>query len=440
MKNMDHGIGKEPHRASFMGRCHASIAAAVSRGRADLRLLLDKRCHEQPLEALRAAGSPTSFGELEASAALPEGVCNAADVYERACAAFVPPGDRAKVPLLGRAELPARGVSLPEAIAEALAECLVSNRECLSLLREAGAIGGCHYRRGLKELLPNAAGLRRCAQLLRLNTLLLGHHGDLDGAVLSVRDGLRLADSLRRGPVLLSYLVRMGFHSEALKGLEWVVVATSLTDRHLTELDGILAASARTLNLTEALVGERSYMIETYDDWPEFRRPFFYSPFLWLACVRRVGLRDGLEYMADAIEASKLGDIHLLTRFREMDRRVARRSFVHAAIKMVAPLVTRVVVIELRLRTRLELTRALLAIERYRLHTGEVPDQLESLVPGYLQQVPVDPFDGQPVCYRRMQAGYLLYSVDADGPGHGVWERNTQDRDVPYDLCFLVPR
>jgi len=68
-----------------------------------------------------------------------------------------------------------------------------------------------------------------------------------------VRDGLRLADSLRRGPILLGHLVRMGLCREALKGLEWALNVADFTDRQLTELDEMLAASARTLDLTEAL-------------------------------------------------------------------------------------------------------------------------------------------------------------------------------------------
>ena len=44
---------------------------------------------------------------------------------------------------------------------------------------------------------------------------------------------------------------------------------------------------------------------------------------------------------------------------------------------------------------------------------------LDALVPDYLVKVPVDPFDGQPLCLRRLEKGIVIYSVGADGQGNG---------------------
>jgi len=39
---------------------------------------------------------------------------------------------------------------------------------------------------------------------------------------------------------------------------------------------------------------------------------------------------------------------------------------------------------------------------------------LSELSPSQLPAVPTDPFDGQPLRYRKVGEGYLLYSVGAD--------------------------
>ena len=56
-----------------------------------------------------------------------------------------------------------------------------------------------------------------------------------------------------------------------------------------------------------------------------------------------------------------------------------------------------------------------LAVERYRrAHGGAAPDSLDALVPAFMPAVPMDPFSGKPLVYKREAAGYLLYSVDTN--------------------------
>ena len=55
-----------------------------------------------------------------------------------------------------------------------------------------------------------------------------------------------------------------------------------------------------------------------------------------------------------------------------------------------------------------------LAVERYRLAHGAWPSDLAATVPAYLQEVPKDPYDGQPVRYRRTTDGVVVYSLGPD--------------------------
>lgn len=56
--------------------------------------------------------------------------------------------------------------------------------------------------------------------------------------------------------------------------------------------------------------------------------------------------------------------------------------------------------------------QAAVAIERWRLaHPDRLPDTLAELVPAYLTAVPLDPYDGQPVRYKKLPVGYVVYSV-----------------------------
>jgi hypothetical protein len=60
-----------------------------------------------------------------------------------------------------------------------------------------------------------------------------------------------------------------------------------------------------------------------------------------------------------------------------------------------------------------------LAVERYRQTRGRWPESLSDLKPGELAAVPLDPFDGQPIRYRRLADGVVVYSVGDDRTDDG---------------------
>ena len=57
------------------------------------------------------------------------------------------------------------------------------------------------------------------------------------------------------------------------------------------------------------------------------------------------------------------------------------------------------------------------AVERYRARHGRLPDDLQDLLPGLLDERPLDPW-GRPVVYTRRGRDYLVVSYGSDGlPG-----------------------
>lgn len=85
----------------------------------------------------------------------------------------------------------------------------------------------------------------------------------------------------------------------------------------------------------------------------------------------------------------------------------------------------------------------MLAIESYRLESGELPESLGELAPRYLPAVPEDLMDpGQPIKYLRFEDGYVLYSVGSDGDDDsGVVpteenERYSQNPESQFGLRF----
>ena len=73
---------------------------------------------------------------------------------------------------------------------------------------------------------------------------------------------------------------------------------------------------------------------------------------------------------------------------------------------------------------------AQVAVERYRLREGRLPESLDALVPEFLESVPTDPFDGQPMRYGVEGDGYRIHSVGPDGEDGGGVERIDRDTDA----------
>jgi hypothetical protein len=83
---------------------------------------------------------------------------------------------------------------------------------------------------------------------------------------------------------------------------------------------------------------------------------------------------------------------------------------------------------------------AALAAERYRRGHGRWPDSLDNLVKdGLLDAVPRDPFDGQPLHWRRLEHGPVVYSVGLDRSDDGGAAMVYRPDQTPRgDFCFRL--
>ena len=83
--------------------------------------------------------------------------------------------------------------------------------------------------------------------------------------------------------------------------------------------------------------------------------------------------------------------------------------------------------------TTRQMTIAAIALQRFKLAHGQFPAQLSTLVPAYVNAVPLDPVDGQPLRYRPLSDGnFLLYSVGENGVDDGRNPAPSSPADLKY--------
>jgi hypothetical protein len=94
-------------------------------------------------------------------------------------------------------------------------------------------------------------------------------------------------------------------------------------------------------------------------------------------------------------------------------------------------------------RVYLDSCRLTLALRTYRNEHGTWPEQLEQMVPGILDRIPLDPFSGQPYHYQRQAGEWVFWSEGSQrntlSPGkHGELPQRSfwsvEERNPPFQL------
>ncbi len=410
-----------------------------------LFVLSGKNGLEREIAAIRAAGYPTNFEELDRYYSIPEGVPNAADIYTKAFDAYQKPTEELAdhLPILGSMIMADRRGSLDPNSTKAIISNLLANKETLEFLDKAAAIEHCSYDLGpINEgvlPLPCLNAIKKCAQLLAEQTMLLAHQSDGDAAVENIARQLALAHSLKKEPILISQLVRMACVAYSRSSVEYTLNRTTLTDEQLTGLQQRLSQVYQDDPMVMGLIGERCFTISYMDDPQQLGLPTIPGGLLRITGVADRNFQMSLKLFAQYIDAMKLPARQRFIRCREISAEVDDLSIFHWLTEIVMPPIEKIAQIDLRVDAQVDCARVALAIERYRLAKGSLPKELADLAPRYIDKVPIDPFDGKPVRYKLTDPGYIVYSIGDDGTDEGGLEKeNVAQKGDPHDWPFIV--
>jgi len=412
-----------------------------------LFVLTGKNRLEKEIAAIRAAGYPTNFEELDKYYSIPEGVPNAADLYTKAFDAYQDPnGEFADhLPIRGpKYRKDPRSPLDPNSV-KAIISDLQTNQETLEFLDKAAAIEHCRYDLDFsQEVIPNSClnDIKRCTQLLAEQTMLLAHQNDGGAAVKSITRQLALAQSLKKEPVMLSQLVRMGLIEKNCSSVEYTLNRTTLTDEQLTNLQQRLSYVYQNEPMAMGLLDERCSIIWFIDN-PQHLEIFMISPkhdkLLLIPGVRDRNFLMSLKLLGQYTNALKLPAQQRLSRYREIEAEKHELSIFYWLTFLSMPSLEQIGPIDMRIAAQVDCTRVALAIERYRLAKGSLPRELADLVPQYIDKVPINPLDRKPLRYKLTEPGYIVYSIGYDGTDEGGLEKGKRkDHSDPYDWPFIV--
>jgi hypothetical protein len=128
-----------------------------------------------------------------------------------------------------------------------------------------------------------------------------------------------------------------------------------------------------------------------------------------------------LTLLTEAVEIAKQPTDEQADGFQNLDRNVKALPQNSGTIFVVLamPAVFKIANACQRSRADLRCAIAALAVERYRLVHGHWPETLEQLIPKFLAEVSVDPYDRKPLRFKRLDDGVLIYSLGPDQEDDG---------------------
>jgi hypothetical protein len=410
------------------------------------------------IEAIRAAGYPVTLAELDEWYTIPEGAENAADTLIEAFLNYYEwnSTELKSLPIAGRAELPPRTEPLTQETKALIAQYLSDNQQALKLLHEAAAIKNCRYPVDLSlghgTRIPYVIDIRRGARILNLEAVLHSENNKSRLAAHSVTSIFGIAHSLAKEPLLVSQLVCTACRGLAVSSLERIINRAEFADEQLVELTQTISNAEDRSTMSWAIAGERCMGISIFKNPASFSSESFgkkMPPAPVLKLYKAIGLADKeaiiyLDLMNDYMKTIRLPLHQRRMAAKTVEAKLKATSKIHILPHEFMPAFSRVITINIRSIAHLRTARVALAVQRYRLATGKLPDTLADLVPTYLDIVPMDPFDGRPLRYEKLETGFVVYSIGEDGSDDGGKEKLpiSKRKTAPstWDITFIVER
>jgi len=291
----------------------------------------------------------------------------------------------------------------------------------LKALHQAAAIGGAarfplNFDDGFSMLLPHAQEMRASARMLALEAHVKAHQGDTNGTVEAIVALATIGNSLENQPILVSQLVRVAMQGISINVTEELLPHVPFTDDELARLQAAFREQDFKAGFAHALAGERVIGAEAMRNPSEALDADSQSTLGRLVHASNEDLAFFLEIESDLRDAVQLDYPQTLDAVEATtDSLKARISTPFGRVRyiftgLLVPAADVAVSAAARIDGTSRCLDAVLAVERFRLREHRLPDSLAELVPDFLDAVPIDPFDGQPIRYVVNDDHYLVYT------------------------------
>lgn len=418
---------------------------------------------EQELARIRASGLPATPQDSAQQFPRESEESNGAELYEEAFKAKkeIPGAEDVYVTISKEQADAPQPVSFSDGLRKAIREYLEANADRLRLLHDAAKHPVSRFpldlSKGAQLELPHLGKLRDASRLLQLEAFVAVEDGDPERAVQAILAAMAGADTLRSEPLVISQLVRCACQGIVFDTVKRVLSTAAFNDDQLARLSPAFQRTENPEMLPRMFAVERALMLTFYDhpeyvtsNWGKINEIEALFPGGTESLIRAAnatGINEGdkvryLHLSNALVEASRLPFPKMLPAMQNIEQELEHaRSVIPRISTIILGGMPRLAEVPARTLSLMRDTFVALAVERYRLATDRLPPSLDGLIPLFLNEIPQDPFDGQPLRYRLLDKGYAVYSIGPNGQDdQGESAPRTSDWRAKGDLALRVTR
>jgi hypothetical protein len=289
-----------------------------------------------------------------------------------------------------------------------------------------------NYSAGLdSSMLGHFAEVKGCIQTLQLRTIAELQLGRTEEALADIKLMLSLTDALRTEPFLISHLVHAACTSITLQPIWEGLTRHKWSDAQLADLGEALAKEDFLADYQFAMRGERAcandamaryragHFSDGSDEAQDLPRGLMPGGFFYQNQLNADRLFDQFSFPAVDAAAHRVHVERCAT--NALAAALGARTPYTIFARLMFPAYQKAALRFARLQASTDMALIGCALDRYRVAHGDYPDALDALAPKFIDKVPNDVINGQPLHYRRTDppsqgsgaasGRFVLYSV-----------------------------
>ncbi len=326
------------------------------------------------------------------------------------------------------------GDPMEKKVREQIQDLADKNREALDFMLEASS-KTCFksrddwYNHACDFEVNRAIQMIQGTRLLGIDAVLKAEKGHAEEAISQCLAAKRFLELHLQEPFLVNYLVNMACMKQLAVCLDFIVsdreIETDTLENILQEWDN----SPWKEGLVWALQSENIFQLESALLYLRGENDLYLGPAgdsnRWLF---HPVLKNEIIWMKKAydrlIEAAEL-PYHVSRDSNQVEQIKNETPWTYKMMGALVPDIEAVLLKRATLDALFDTARIGIACKIFKNLNGDFPDELSELSPGILDEIPVDPFTGNPYVYRKGDSGFIVYSVGSnqkDEGGRGTWK------------------
>jgi hypothetical protein len=283
-----------------------------------------------------------------------------------------------------------------------------------------------HVEESFRALLPELAVMKNFASTFQVKALAELAAGNPDAAFADTQAALAMGEAVRSEPILIGGLVRIACLDIAMPPLYEGLARGQWSAAQLEQFQARLGRMNLVEEMLHNLRGERAFSIAVIDlmkhDPEALDVPgeeglgtgaLRYMPSGWFYQNQLNLARLYQETYLCFDPTRRTVDLALADQnTKDLEAQLRGMNPYRIFAKMLFPALHKAAWKTACVQATVNLATLACALERHRLSAGQYPDHLVALTPRFLEHLPADPVNGEPMKYRRTDDGrFLLYSV-----------------------------